>query len=124
VERIVAANAGWYVLPDFATAFPYGLKNTPVTESDLRHALSLPMTVLLGTADTDPVLHSLRHTPESDAQGPDRLARGKFFFARAEEAAGSLKTKLGWQLATAPDVDHSDQRMAPFAVKVLFPEKP
>jgi pimeloyl-ACP methyl ester carboxylesterase len=124
VEKVIAANAGWYVLPDFATAFPYGLKGTPVTEADLRQALALPMTVLLGTADTDPVLHSLRHTPESDAQGPDRLARGKFFFAEAEKAAAGLKAKLGWNLATAPDVDHSDQRMAPFAVKVLFPEKP
>ncbi len=122
VERVVAANAGWYVLPDFSAAFPYGLKNTPLTEADLRHALSLPMTVLLGTADTDPVLHALRHTPESDAQGPDRLARGKFFFARAEAAARAMKTELGWRLAMAPDVDHSDQRMAPFAVKVLFAE--
>jgi poly(3-hydroxybutyrate) depolymerase len=124
VERVVAANAGWYVLPDFSTAFPYGLKNTAVTEADLRQALALPMTVLIGTADTDPVLHALRHTPEADAQGPDRLARGKFFFARAEEAARGRQIRLGWHWATAPNVDHSDQRMAPFAVKLLLPDPP
>ena len=120
VERIVSANAGWYMLPDLGVEFPYGLKNTPVTEADLRHALALPMTVLLGTADTDPVLHALRHTPESDAQGPHRLARGKFFYARAVETATSNKSVFGWRLAFAPDVDHDDARMAPFAARELF----
>lgn len=120
VDRIVSANAGWYMLPDLGVEFPYGLKNTPVTEADLRHALALPLTVLLGTADTDPVLHALRHTPESDAQGPYRLARGKFFYARATEAASRYKAAFGWRLAFAPDVDHDDARMAPFAVRQLF----
>ena len=122
VDRVVSANAGWYMLPDLSIAFPYGLKNTPVTEGDLRHALALPMTVLLGTADIDPVLHALRHTPESDAQGPQRFARGNFFFARAEAAAKKSQLPLGWRLATAPGIDHNDARMAPFAVKTLFPE--
>ena len=124
VARIVAANAGWYMLPDLSVAFPYGLNGTPVTEADLRHALSLPMTVLLGTADTDLVLHALRHTPESDAQGLHRLARGKYFHARAGEAAQRLGLPLAWTLATAPDIDHDDARMAPFAVKLLFPGGP
>jgi poly(3-hydroxybutyrate) depolymerase len=120
VERIVSANAGWYMLPDLGVEFPYGLKNTPVTEADLRHALALPMTVLLGTADTDPVLHALRHTPESDAQGPHRLARGKFFYARASESANKYQTEFGWRLSFAPDIDHDDARMAPFAARELF----
>ena len=120
VERAVAANAGWYMLPDFLGTFPYGLKNTPVTEADLRHALALPLTVLLGTADTDPQAKALRHTPESDAQGMFRLARGKFFFAHAETAAREMKTTFGWRLAFADGVAHSDSGMAPFAVKQLF----
>lgn len=121
VERIVAANAGWYMLPDLSMEFPYGLKGTPVTEGDLRHALSLPMTILLGTADTDLVLHSLRHTPQADAQGLHRLARGKYCHARAVETAQKLGLSLGWTLATAPDITHIDKDMAPFAVKLLFP---
>jgi hypothetical protein len=124
LERIVTANAGWYMLPDLSVEFPYGLKSTPVTEADLRHALALPMTVLLGTADVDPEAKSLRHTPEADAQGMFRFARGKFFMARAEEAAKKFQISLGWRLATAPDIAHSDKDMAPFAVKILFPDKP
>jgi len=121
VDRVVCANAGWYMLPDLATAFPYGLKNTPVTEADLRHALALPLTVLLGTADTDPDASALRHTPEADAQGPFRLARGKFFVARGEEAARAHQAPFGWRLAFVPDVAHSDKEMAPFAVREFFP---
>jgi pimeloyl-ACP methyl ester carboxylesterase len=121
VERVVTANAGWYMLPDLATAFPYGLKNTPVTEADLRHSLEVRLTVLLGTADTDPQARSLRVTPEAEAQGPSRLARGRFFFARGEEAARARKIPFGWRLAFAPEVAHSDKDMAPFAVAELFP---
>lgn len=120
IARAVCANAGWYMLPDLSVSFPYGLKNTPVTEGDLRHALALPMTVLLGTSDTDLVLHALRHTPEADAQGPHRLARGKLFYAKGAEAAKQSKVSFGWRLAFAPDVDHDDARMAPFAVRELF----
>jgi len=120
VERVVSANAGWYMLPDLTTAFPYGLKGTPVTETDLRHALALPMVVLLGTADTDAEAKSLRHTPEAEAQGPFRLARGKFFLARGEEAARARKIFFGWRLAFVPGVAHSDHDMAPFAVQEFF----
>ena len=122
VERAVAANAGWYMLPDLTVAFPYGLKNTPVTEADLRHALSLPLVILLGTADTDPEARSLRHTPEADAQGMYRLARGHYFYEQAQAAARSRGLPLPWRLATSPGIAHSDQGMAPFAVPQLFPE--
>jgi poly(3-hydroxybutyrate) depolymerase len=121
VARAVAANAGWYMLPDPAVEFPYGLKGTPVTEADLRNALARPFTVLLGDADTDPEARSLRHTPEADAQGLYRFARGQYFFNFARAAAATLKTPLGWSLATAPGIDHSDQGMAPFAVPHLLP---
>ena len=121
VRRVVCANAGWYMLPDLDAAFPYGLKNTPVSDADLRHALGLPLVVLLGTADVDPHHPQLRHTPESEAQGAYRLARGKFFFARGEEAARARSVPFGWRLAEAPGIAHSEQGMAPFAVRALFP---
>jgi len=122
LNRVITANAGWYMLPDLNVAFPYGLKNTPVTESDLKHALQLPVTVLLGTADTDPDHHALRHTPESDAQGHNRLERGHYFFAYAKKAASKYETPLNWHIATAPGIDHEDGRMAPFAMAIILPQ--
>jgi pimeloyl-ACP methyl ester carboxylesterase len=116
---VISANAGWYMLPDLSVAFPYGLKNTPISESDLKHALQLPFTVLLGTADIDPNNHSLRHTPESDAQGLNRLDRGHYFFSYAKKVASTYHTPLNWKLATAPGIDHEDGRMAPFAMAII-----
>jgi poly(3-hydroxybutyrate) depolymerase len=120
LARAVAANAGWYMLPDLAADFPYGLKGTPVNADDLRHALGLPLVVLLGTADTNPRDKVLRHSPQADAQGQYRFARGQFFFARAAHAAQAQGLPFRWQLATAPGIGHSDPGMAPFAVHWLL----
>lgn len=121
-SRLIAANAGWYMLPTFATAFPYGLKGTPVDAAALRRAFARSVVVLLGEADTDPNHHSLRHTPEADAQGLYRFARGQFFFARARAEAAALPVPLHWILATAPGIEHVNKAMAPFAVRYLFPD--
>jgi len=121
LTRAIAANAGWYMLPELATAFPYGLKGTPADEAALRTALARSLVVLLGEADTDPKHQSLRHTPEADAQGLFRFARGQFFFARAQAAAKAVNAPLNWTLATVPGVEHSNKGMAPFAVQHLLP---
>jgi poly(3-hydroxybutyrate) depolymerase len=113
-SRAVAANAGWYTLPDLTTDFPYGLKGTVVTAADLRTVLARPVVVLLGTADTDPNHPSLRRSAEADVQGTFRFARGQYFFAHAKE--------FGWTIAFAPGVAHSNKDMTPFATSALFPD--
>ena len=122
VTRAVAANAGWYMLPELATPFPYGLKGTPADAVALRTAFTRPLVILLGEADTDEQHQSLRHTPESDAQGLYRLARGQYFFARAQAAAAALQAPFRWTLATVPGVAHVNKDMAPFAARRLFSE--
>lgn len=120
--KAVAANAGWYMLPTLGTDFPYGLKGTPADAAALRAALARPLVVLLGEADTDPKHAALRHTPEADAQGLYRFARGQFFFAHAKAEAETLHSPFKWTLGTAPGIAHSNKGMAPFAVRQLFPD--
>jgi poly(3-hydroxybutyrate) depolymerase len=120
VAKAVAANAGWWTMPDPAVDFPYGLQGSTVDDAALKTALQRPLTVLLGTADTDPNHVHLRRTGEALAQGPHRFARGHTFFAAGKSRASALGVPLGWQLATAPGVAHSDSGMAAFAVKALF----
>ena len=120
LTRAIAANAGWYMLPELTTEFPYGLKGTPVDAAALRMAFARPVVVLLGEADIDPNHAALRHTPEADAQGMDRFARGHYFFAKAKAVAESMQTPFNWTLATAPGIAHSNKGMAPFAVRQLF----
>jgi poly(3-hydroxybutyrate) depolymerase len=120
--RLVAANAGWYMLPTLTTAFPYGLQGTPADATALRQAFARDLIILLGEADTDPQHPSLRHTPEADAQGLYRLARGKHFYARAQAEAAAQRLTCNWTLVTVPGVEHVNKTMAPFAVRHLFPE--
>jgi poly(3-hydroxybutyrate) depolymerase len=111
----VAANAGWYTMPDFAVAYPYGLSGTRTTASQLAPVLQRRLVVLLGDQDTDPNHPSLRRTAEAAAQGENRYARGQAFFARAQRAAMELNAPLAWTLRIAPGVAHSNARMAPHA---------
>ena len=118
--RIVSANAGWYMFPDPAIAFPYGMGGTACDDARLKQVLGLPMTILLGDQDIDPNHKQLRRTPGAMAQGAFRLARGKAFFEAARNQAERLKVPFTWQLITAPGVPHNDKKMAVHAEKVLF----
>ena len=119
IERAIAANAGWYTMPDPAVAFPYGLGDTPIVADDLAAALGKPLTVLLGTADTDRADTDLRKTPEADAQGPHRFARGQTFYARGQEAAEAAGVPFGWTIEFVPGVAHSNAGMAEAAARII-----
>jgi len=123
VAHAVAANAGWWTMPDLSVKFPYGLRGSGIHEDGLKAMLQRPLVVLLGTADTDPNHANLRRTPEAMAQGPYRFARGQNFHAAGERQAKALGVPLAWKLETAPGVGHVDKDMAPFAVDILFGQR-
>lgn len=119
VERAVAANAGWYTLPDDDTAWPYGLGGSGFEVAGLTEFLQLPVTVLLGDADTVTTASNLRRTPEAMLQGPHRFTRGHTFHATARSAAESLGVPFGWVLDTVPGAGHSNALMASRAAEIL-----
>jgi poly(3-hydroxybutyrate) depolymerase len=119
IDKAVAANAGWYTMPDRSVGFPYGLAETPVDDAALGAALGKPLTVLIGTADTDRDDPDLRKTPEAHAQGLTRFSRGQTFFARGKAAAREIGTPFGWKLATVPGIGHSNAGMAEAAAALL-----
>ena len=120
VTRAVAANAGWYTMPDPDIDFPYGLKGSPVGEEQLIAALGLPVTLLLGDEDTDPKHPSLRRTPEVMTQGTNRFARGRAFFQAVRQYAANRGIPFKWQWATVPGAGHDNRLMAPAAVPYLL----
>ena len=119
VERVVAANAGWYTLPDDDTAWPYGLGGSGFEVAGLAALLQLPVTVLLGDADTVTTASNLRRTPEAMLQGPHRFTRGHTFHATAQSAAEALGVPFAWALDTVPGAGHSNALMAPRAAEIL-----
>lgn len=117
--RAVAANPGYYTFPSRA-AYPYGLKGTPLAGGPDSAAFGRDFVLLLGEADTDRNDPDLRKTPSADAQGRTRFERGQNFFRAATEAARQAHAAFRWRLVTVPKVGHSNEKMAPAAVRELF----
>jgi pimeloyl-ACP methyl ester carboxylesterase len=120
VKAAVAANAGWYTMPDFTLAFPYGLKNSGLSESGLRQALGRKLIILLGEKDTDPRHPLLNRAAAAMDQGQHRFERGQNFYRAAARAAARLNAPLEWQIATVPDADHDNAKMARAAAPLVF----
>jgi poly(3-hydroxybutyrate) depolymerase len=118
IRMAIAANAGWYLLPETSFDFPYGLRNLPIPETRLRESFAVPLVVLLGQEDrrADGVI---RQNAQTMAQGPDRLSRGRFFLDRAAAAAQRLGASLNWRLQEVPGAGHSDSDMLPTARALL-----
>jgi hypothetical protein len=126
VLEAVAANAGWYTLPIDDDSplhqMPYGLHGGPIEPAQLRHFFATPFVVLLGerdttTAETDRLV---RGTPEANAQGKTRLARGRNYYATGKAAAERLHTSFAWRLAVVPRAAHDAARMIDSAGFFLF----
>ena len=117
-DRVIASNAGMYVMPDEDINFPYGLKNTPITAEDLKRAYNQDVIILLGEKD---VLRG-KHFPDSaqaEAQGSTRFDRGKNFYIKSNLKAQELGTRFNWRLITVPNIGHAGVSMAKQAVKYI-----
>ena len=118
-KMAIAANAGWYTMPDFKVKFPYGLAGSGLGNAGLDQALGRRLRILLGDKDNDPQGKNLRKTREAKAQGPHRLARGKAFYAEGKRLAAKDKVPFGWSLQTVPGVAHSSRGMSPPAARII-----
>jgi hypothetical protein len=121
-DRVIAANAGLYTLPDMNRPPLLGLAGTGMTEEDLRASLSKKLIIMAGENDT--YEHSggmLLHTPLIDQTGADRLARAHYFYNSAQDAAARLHVDLAWTLSIVPDTGHDYRAMSLAAARLLFP---
>lgn len=116
IRTAIAANPGFYTLPDLNGVFPYGLKNSPhpITNKDLMNWTNRKLILMRGTADLLRT-ESLRQSPEADAQGQNRFERAAFMFNKVK----SFNPKTTWQMFEVPNVAHDQKGMALAAQKVL-----
>jgi poly(3-hydroxybutyrate) depolymerase len=119
-EVAVAANPGWYTMPDFAIEFPYGLGGSAADENSLTKSLGRNFVLMLGDRDIDPNHKELRKTPGAMAEGANRFERGQNFFKEAEKRAAELKCAFGWQTRVVHGVGHDNSRMSGPAAAVLM----
>ena len=118
-DMAIAANAGWYTLPDLNQAWPYGLHGTSLNEDAVLTPFARKLVVLLGEKDNDPHGKYLNRSREAMAQGPHRLARGQNFDAEAKRAAKRSGVSYSWERRTTKSVGHDHRRIAKFAAKIF-----
>lgn len=115
----ICANAGWYTFPDPAVDWPYGWGRTWQGKEDIAPYLSRPLVILLGEKDTDTDDSGLRKAPEAMEQGPQRLARGQWFYRGARDLAAELGVPFHWRLELVPGVGHDQAGMAKTAAAIM-----
>lgn len=121
LNRAIAANSGWYTVPDKSTSFPFGLKGTQATDAMLKNAFSRNLTVFLGEKDNERESRGHRlDTPETLRQGSGRFARGLYFFEAANKLSEKLGIKSAWKVQVVKGVGHSFRDMGDAAADYLY----
>jgi pimeloyl-ACP methyl ester carboxylesterase len=115
----IAANPGWYTMPSFGLAYPYGLGGTEVSPTHLSKAFQRRFVLLLGKEDTSTNDENLRNTPEAMLQGPHRLARGKEYIKQSRMIAKESDVKIKWLMQVVPNAGHSNSKMSAAAAKMV-----
>jgi hypothetical protein len=111
IETAVAANPGWYLLPDENYRYPCGIANFSQQEIDLSAAYASKLVITLGTDDDDPDAPLLNHGACAEMQGTNRYDRGRFFYNFASEDALKRDLPFDWQLVEVPGVGHDADAM-------------
>jgi pimeloyl-ACP methyl ester carboxylesterase len=120
----VAANPGWYTMPEWRKdrkpePFPYSLLESRAGERELRQALERRFVLMVGEKDTDPDDRNLNRTPGALKQGAHRLERAETFFKAATAAAAELGVKLAWELMEVPNTAHDAAAMSRQAAEIV-----
>ncbi len=119
-SRAVAANSGVYLLPEYLHPYPFGLKDSPLPESNLPKVFARKLIVMSGGSDTDPNDSALANFPEAEAQGATRFERAKFYVNTAKSEAERFHTPFNWEYHVVPGVGHSESGIAGPSAAQLF----
>ena len=118
LNQAIAANAGWYTVPENGSAFPYGLAESPIDESDLSIPFSTNLMIHLGGEDTDYMETGWTGAYE---QGDNRLDRGQYFHDRAIQISQDNGILLNWSLQVAEGIGHQSAEMAAKGADFFYP---
>ncbi len=121
VETAIAANAGWYTLPNFKINFPYGLDKSPLTKLD-KDVFQKELVILLGENDNDSDSPNLRRNDDVDVQGTNRFSRGEYFYKQSKKRAEQLNFDFNWKIDYVKNVGHDGALMSEAGAVYLFGE--
>jgi poly(3-hydroxybutyrate) depolymerase len=122
---IVAANPGWYTMPEWrkektADPFPYSLVGSPAGANEVRQALSRRFVLLVGENDDNPDDENLFNSDAAKRQGASRVDRAETFFKAATAAAADLGVPLKWELVEVPEGAHNGDAMSKIGADAML----
>ena len=120
-NKILAANAGFYTLPNQDTQLPFGINGLDLTPNELAESFSTQLTVMVGALDNEnETKGTLLRSAIADQQGTHRLARAKYFLEFSKSKAEALGAELNWRIEIIPQVGHNHRLMGNAAAKLLY----
>jgi poly(3-hydroxybutyrate) depolymerase len=128
---IVAANSGWYTMPDFrqekvTNPFPFSLVNAPGGAGSgdvLRKALARKLVIMVGENDNDADADNMSKSDGAMKEGATRVDRAETFIKTATTASSDLGVKLNWDLIEVPGAAHSGSSMSKAAADAVLGKK-
>jgi pimeloyl-ACP methyl ester carboxylesterase len=120
IETAVAANPGWYIVPDENYSYPCGISNLPSQAINLTTAYAGNLVITLGTEDNDPNAPMLYHGYCAELQGTNRYARGLYFYDFARNDASNRNMPFNWKLIEVQGVGHSSSAMVESGADEIF----
>ena len=120
----IAANLGWYMTMS-EKEWPFGLKNSQISNDMLRGSFGKYFLLMLGMND----ISTKPNTPyvasifkDISEQGQHRLERGRNFFNGVLKKSKELDIFLKWGLVEVPTREgHSNtKQMVPFAAELFY----
>ncbi len=119
-DKVFAAGAGWYTIPDISVSFPYGLAESPLEDKPLEVYFSKELILQIGTLDNNPNESGLRRNEIVDEQGDNRYDRAYYMYTTSKTFADDLGVEFNWQIIDTPDNDHSLEPSVSQASDVLY----
>lgn len=120
-NRIIAANSGFYTLPDLETPLLFGTQDMNILKEDFRSIFNQKLVLYLGELDNaSETGGTLLRSISADKQGLHRLARGNYFYKYSKQLAKQLGFPFNWELIIIPEVGHDHRGMGNAAGKYLY----
>lgn len=121
VNKIIAANSGFYTLPDNETPLPFGTGGLHLTSTEFTKSFSNKLTIMVGALDNEnETKGTLLRSSIVDKQGTHRLARANYFFNFSQSKAKELEADFNWKIKIIPGVGHDSKLVGNAAAKLLY----
>jgi pimeloyl-ACP methyl ester carboxylesterase len=120
IETAVAANPGWYIVPDENYSYPCGISDLPTQTIDLATAYAGNLVITLGTEDNNPNADMLYHGYCAELQGTNRYDRGRYFYEFARNDASNRNLPFNWKLIEVQGVGHNSTAMVESGANAIF----